>query len=87
MESYRMSTCAGVFAVSCSREQSMGAEALQRERQLNRFLAEVERRANGRHCFTGSCKTGFVTGIGAKRCAIVSWSGLAVAARTMTITT
>jgi RNA polymerase sigma-70 factor (ECF subfamily) len=45
MESYRMSTCAGVFAVSCSREQSMGAEALQRERQLNRFLAEVERRA------------------------------------------
>jgi RNA polymerase sigma-70 factor (ECF subfamily) len=45
MESYGMSTCAGVFAVSCTREQSTGAEALQRERQLNRFLAEVERRA------------------------------------------
>jgi RNA polymerase sigma-70 factor (ECF subfamily) len=45
MESYRMSTCAGVFAVSCTREQSTGAMALQRERQLNSFLAEVERRA------------------------------------------
>jgi RNA polymerase sigma-70 factor (ECF subfamily) len=40
-----MSTCAGVFAVSCTREQSTGAKALQRERQLNSFLAEVERRA------------------------------------------
>jgi len=40
-----MSTCAGVFAVSCTREQSTGAETLQRERQLNQFLAEVERRA------------------------------------------
>ena len=40
-----MSTCAGVFAVSCTREQSTGAMALQRERQLNRFLIEVERRA------------------------------------------
>ena len=40
-----MSTCAGVFAVSCTREHSMGARALQREQQLNRFLAEVERRA------------------------------------------
>jgi len=36
---------AGVFAVSCSREQTTGAQALQRERQLNQFLAEVERRA------------------------------------------
>jgi RNA polymerase sigma-70 factor (ECF subfamily) len=45
MESYRMSTCAGVFAVSCTREHSTGAKALQRERQLNSFLAEVERRA------------------------------------------
>ena len=40
-----MSACTGVFAVSCSREQSTGAEALQRERQLNQFLSEVERRA------------------------------------------
>ena len=31
--------------VSCSREQTTGAHALQRERQLNRFFAEVERRA------------------------------------------
>jgi len=40
-----MSVCAGVFAVSCIREQSTGAKTLQRERQLNQFLAEVERRA------------------------------------------
>jgi len=40
-----MNACAGVFAVSCTREQTTGAVALQRERQLNRFLAEVERRA------------------------------------------
>ncbi|MEJ2128131.1 MAG: RNA polymerase sigma factor [Woeseiaceae bacterium] len=40
-----MSTRAGVFAVSCTREHSTGARALQREGQLNRFLAEVERRA------------------------------------------
>lgn len=40
-----MSACAGVFAVSCSREQSTGAVTLQRERQLNQFLTEVERRA------------------------------------------
>ena len=40
-----MSTCTSVFAVSCTREQSTGAKALQRERQLNQFLAEVERRA------------------------------------------
>ncbi|MFQ5608815.1 MAG: RNA polymerase sigma factor [Woeseiaceae bacterium] len=38
-------SCSGVFAVSCSREQVTGAQTLQRERQLNRFLAEVERRA------------------------------------------
>jgi len=36
---------AGVFAVSCSRDQTTGAQTLQRERQLNQFLAEVERRA------------------------------------------
>ena len=40
-----MSACTGVFAVSCSREQTTGAQTLQRERQLNQFLAEVERRA------------------------------------------
>jgi len=40
-----MSACTGVFAVSCSRKQSTGAETLQDERQLNQFLAEVERRA------------------------------------------
>lgn len=39
-----MNTCTGVFAVSC-REPSTRAETLQRERQLNQFLAEVERRA------------------------------------------
>jgi RNA polymerase sigma-70 factor (ECF subfamily) len=35
----------GYFAVSCMREPSTGAGTLQRERQLNQFLAEVERRA------------------------------------------
>ncbi len=40
-----MSAYTGVFAVSCTREQSTGATTLQREQQLNRFLAEVERRA------------------------------------------
>jgi len=40
-----MSACAGVFAVSFSREQPKGATTLQRERQLNQFLAGVERRA------------------------------------------
>jgi len=35
----------GVFAVSCTREPSTGATTLQRERQLNQFLAGVERRA------------------------------------------
>ncbi|NIA26420.1 MAG: RNA polymerase sigma factor [Desulfobulbaceae bacterium] len=34
-----------VFAVSCSCGQSTRAETLQGERQLNQFLAEVERRA------------------------------------------
>jgi RNA polymerase sigma-70 factor (ECF subfamily) len=40
-----MSACAGVFAVSCSREKATRTETLQRERQLNQFLAEVEKRA------------------------------------------
>ncbi len=35
----------GVFAVSCTREPSTGARTLQRESQLNQFLAGVERRA------------------------------------------
>ncbi|MDH3338249.1 MAG: RNA polymerase sigma factor [Gammaproteobacteria bacterium] len=40
-----MNANVGVFAVSCTREQLTGAKTLQRERQLNQFLAEVERRA------------------------------------------
>jgi len=40
-----MNAQVGVFAVSSTREHSTGAETLQRERQLNQFLAEVERRA------------------------------------------
>ena len=40
-----MNADAGVFALRCDSEQITGADALQRERQLNQFLAEVERRA------------------------------------------
>ena len=40
-----MNVYAGVFAVSCNREQPEEATTLQREQQLNRFLAGVERRA------------------------------------------
>lgn len=40
-----MNAGAGVFAVSFNREQYTRAETLQRERQLNQFLADVERRA------------------------------------------
>lgn len=40
-----MSACSNVFAVSCSRAQVPGVETLQREQELNRFLAEVEKRA------------------------------------------
>ena len=40
-----MTAHAGDFAVSCSREHSTGTKTLQGERQLNQFLAEVERRA------------------------------------------
>ena len=40
-----MSVAATVFAVSCSREQPKRATTLQRDRQLNQFFAEVERRA------------------------------------------
>jgi RNA polymerase sigma-70 factor (ECF subfamily) len=40
-----VSAATPVFAVSCSREQPKRATTLQRETQLNRFLAGVERRA------------------------------------------
>lgn len=40
-----MNTGIAAFAVSCTREPTTGAGTLQRERQLNRFLAEIERRA------------------------------------------
>lgn len=40
-----MSTSSTIFAVSWPREPATGTEALQHERQLNRFFAEVERRA------------------------------------------
>ena len=40
-----MNVEAGSFAVSWVSEQSTGTRALQQEQQLNRFLAEVERRA------------------------------------------
>ena len=40
-----MSALAGSFAVSCKRERLKGVETLRREEELNRFLAEVERRA------------------------------------------
>jgi RNA polymerase sigma-70 factor (ECF subfamily) len=40
-----MNAIGGAFAVSCIREPMTGAVTLQRERQLNRFLAGVERRA------------------------------------------
>ncbi len=40
-----MNARTSVFAVSCSREPSTGAETLHNERQLNQFLIEIERRA------------------------------------------
>lgn len=40
-----MSAHTSVFAVSCNREPRPGATTLQREQQLNQFLAGVERRA------------------------------------------
>jgi RNA polymerase sigma-70 factor (ECF subfamily) len=40
-----MNAEAAVFAVSWTSEQATGTRALQKEQQLNRFLAEVERRA------------------------------------------
>ena len=40
-----MEVSTAVFAVSCAGAPSTGARALQKERQLNQFLAEIERRA------------------------------------------
>lgn len=40
-----VSAVAGVYAVSCTREPTTGATALRHKRQLNRFFADVERRA------------------------------------------
>ena len=40
-----MSTCACEFAVSSTGEHFTGTKELQREQELNRFLADVERRA------------------------------------------
>ena len=40
-----MSACSRTFAVSCTREQFSGVDTLQREQELNRFLADVEKRA------------------------------------------
>jgi RNA polymerase sigma-70 factor (ECF subfamily) len=45
MESRDMSLSTAGFAVSWVREQSTGTRELQREQQLDRFLADVERRA------------------------------------------
>ncbi len=40
-----MNADVGVFAVLCDSESSEGAQTLQRQTQLNQFLAEIERRA------------------------------------------
>ena len=40
-----MNAVTGVFAVSSAGERSTGAIELQRQQQLNRFLADIERRA------------------------------------------
>ena len=45
MDTDSVTARAGIFTVSCSREQPTGARALERERQFNQFFAEVERRA------------------------------------------
>lgn len=40
-----MNACVASFAVSCESEDRTGVRTLQREQELNRFLAEVEKRA------------------------------------------
>lgn len=40
-----MNACTGIFAVSCEPGESTGVGTLQREARLNRFFAEVEKRA------------------------------------------
>ena len=40
-----MNACVGSFAVSCEGEDRTGVRTLQREQELNRFLAEIEQRA------------------------------------------
>jgi len=45
VESRDMDVDTAVFAVSCTGTPRTGTRALQKEQQLNRFLAEVERRA------------------------------------------
>ena len=40
-----MNACIGSFAVSCASGDRKGVKTLQREQELNRFLAEVEKRA------------------------------------------
>jgi len=40
-----MNVCVASFAVSCESEDRTGVRTLQREQELNRFLAEVEKRA------------------------------------------
>lgn len=40
-----MNTCVGRFTVSCNRVSDTGARTLQREQELNRFFAGVEKRA------------------------------------------
>lgn len=40
-----MNACTASIAVSCSRDTGTGVRTLQREHELNRFLAEVEKRA------------------------------------------
>lgn len=45
MNAVSTAAMSGAFAVSSEREQRIGATTLQRQERLNRFLAEVERRA------------------------------------------
>lgn len=44
-DEYGMSVCTASFAVSCHTGKGTGAETLQRRESLNRFFADVEKRA------------------------------------------